>query len=78
MAKASGVRQKPEVSSKDSAALHQLTVRIPLALERRLEAYSVVTGRSYRNLAEAAIGDYLDRIRLSDEDRRKVRALVGD
>ena len=41
-------------TGKRSAVDHQLTVRIQPALMARLEAYAVVTGRSYRDLVEVA------------------------
>jgi hypothetical protein len=69
----SGSRQPPPPEGQ-----HQLTIRIPRSLEKRLEAVSFVTGRSYRELTVAALEEYLDRLKLSDEDRRKVRLLTGD
>lgn len=61
-----------------SDSLHRLTVRVQPSIEKRLQAYSVVTDRTYRDLVESAITDYLGRLKLSDDDRRKVRALVGE
>ena len=56
--------------------LHQLTVRIAQSLNARLEAVSVVTGRTYRNLAETAIEEYLSRLKLTPDQQRKLRALL--
>jgi predicted DNA-binding protein len=56
--------------------LHQLTVRIAPGLNARLEAVSVVTGRTYRNLAETAIEEYLSRLKLTPDQQRKLKALL--
>ena len=56
--------------------LHQLTVRIPRALNARLEAVAVVTGRTYRDIAQTAIEDYLNRLKLPADQARKLRALL--
>ena len=58
--------------------LHQLTVRIAQSLSARLEASSVVTGRTYRDLAETAIAEYLSRLKLTPEQQRKFKALLAD
>jgi hypothetical protein len=58
--------------------LHQLTVRIAPSLNARLEACSVATGRTYRDLAETAIAEYLSRLKLTPEQQRKVRVLLGE
>jgi hypothetical protein len=57
---------------------HQLTIRIPRSLQKRLEAVSFVTGRPYRDLVMTALQEHFDRLKLSDENRRKIRALTGD
>lgn len=57
---------------------HQLTVRIPASLERQLNAFAAVTGQSYREIAEAALTDYLKGSRLDADQRRKFKVLVED
>jgi hypothetical protein len=53
-------------------------VRIAQRLNARLEACSVVTGRTYRDLAETAIGEYLSRLKLTPDQQRKLKALLAD
>jgi hypothetical protein len=65
-------------SARASKDLHRLTVRIALALEKRLQAYSLVTDRTYNDLVETAIEKYLSSLKLTNEQRRKVQVLVGD
>jgi predicted transcriptional regulator len=58
------------------AELHQLTVRIEPELQRRLDAYATVVGRSYRDLTETAIDTYLRGLKLDADQQRKVRVLL--
>jgi hypothetical protein len=62
---------------KGSATLYRLTVRLPPALVKKLEAYAVVTGRSYQDLTGAGLEAYLDGLDLPADEKRKVRALLG-
>lgn len=60
----------------DRGTTHQLTVRIPASLERQLNAFSAVTGQSYREIAESALLEYLKPSRLDADQRRKFKVLV--
>ena len=73
-----GVVAKNKAAAAATEPLHQLTVRIARSLNARLEAYSVVTGRTYRNIAETAIRDYLSRLKVTPEQERKIKVLLDE
>lgn len=72
-----GVPKHPTRPAKADEPLHQLTVRISQSLNARLEAVAVVTDRTYRDIAETAINEYLRKLKLTPEQQRKVNALLG-
>lgn len=69
--------QKDVGGEKQGRDEHPLTVRITRERERRLSAYSHALNRSYRDLIEAALDDYLGRLKLKPDEQRIVDAHLG-
>jgi predicted transcriptional regulator len=53
------------------------TVRLSPDLAKRVDAMVFVTGRSYQDLAETAVAEYFDRLKLTPDQQKKLKVMLG-
>jgi hypothetical protein len=68
---------KQQRTDGDTEPRKSRAVRLTPEQEARVLAYVFVTGRTFQDLAETGLFEYLGRLKLTPEQQKKLKVMIG-